>query len=163
MLTRQWRLQVGSFKRDPITMIGAERAAYVTINHTALIKELGEALDEIHWKDWEDNDYLNREQYVKELVDALHFLMNLLLIAVHRNEVGTGSISDLASEIYSRYFDKAAVNAKRQEEGYDGVSTKCSCGRDVGDLPRGELVRPGDAGAERGRICPCGRWHPDAA
>lgn len=162
MLTRQYRLQTGSFNVDPTGLRGKQRGEYVTYNHTALIKELGEALDEIDWKPWTSGDYFNRDNYVKELVDAWHFFLNLLLVAVPRNEVGSGSIVQMADEFYARYFDKAEVNARRQIDGYDGRSTKCTCGRAMEDLPRGELVRPGDNSFEYGRICPCGRWHRDA-
>jgi hypothetical protein len=58
-----------------------------------------------------------------ELIDMLHFWVNLCL-----------AIDLQPNEIKALYLNKAAINQKRQEAGYDGVSTKCvGCGRALDD------------------------------
>lgn len=80
----------------------------------ACVAELFEALDEVGWKPWATSRHLNRPGYVKELIDAWHFFMNLLLIANIDPE-----------EFYQGYLVKLETNIYRQLEDYDGVETKC--------------------------------------
>lgn len=158
MLVRQYDLQM-SMGIDPTALRGKERGEYVTMNHTALIKELGEALDEIAWKPWSvDKDTFNREAYVKELVDAFHFLMNLLLVAYEPHKMV--GIDDLAFEFFRLYIQKAEVNRQRAESGtYDGKATKCSdCGRAIEDGARRVLQDHIYQGTEyHAYTCICGR------
>jgi hypothetical protein len=61
--------------------------------------------------------WFNREAYLLELIDVLHFWCNLVLIA-----------TDDPDEILSVYLRKAEINALRQKSGYTGE--KCpTCGR----------------------------------
>lgn len=117
---RQLELQRSSFNVDPPSLGDDARDEFIRWNVVALSDELHEALDEVHWKPWADaSGWKDRDAYVKELVDALHFLVNLFLAA--------GATSE---EVALRYLAKAEVNAARQAAGYDGVSTKCDhCGR----------------------------------
>jgi hypothetical protein len=134
-LCRQYALQVTSYNTIPGKLDGEERGRYVTYNHTALIKELGEALDEIAWKPWSvDKTTFNRRLYLKELADAFHFFENLILVALLDGQ----DIPSLALEFAKMYFDKADVNTERMASGtYDGFSTKCpDCGRAVEDGER---------------------------
>lgn len=92
-------------------------------NVTATVDELHELLSEIGWKPWAKSRHINLEAARGEWIDALHFMMNLALV------LGLN-----AEEIEKRYFAKHEKNAKRQEEGYDGVSTKCpGCKRALDD------------------------------
>ena len=97
---------------------------FIHWNVTALVDELHELLGEIGWKPWAKSRHINLEAARGEFIDALHFMGNLALV------LGL----DDAKEIISRYHAKHAKNAKRQEEGYDGVSTKCpGCKRALDD------------------------------
>jgi dimeric dUTPase (all-alpha-NTP-PPase superfamily) len=106
-----------------------EKISCIRIDVLALEDELHEALAETKWKPWAKGERtIERDKYVGELVDAAHFLFNLLLIA----GVDPG-------EFHARYFEKNARNHKRQDDGYTGE--KCAaCG--------GELDRPGIAVVE---------------
>lgn len=119
---RQRQLQVNSMGVDPATVSGVERYIYLLNNFEAIADELAEARAETNWKQWthgvEHGTFHDRDAFVKELVDLLHFLVNLLLLA-----------EASADEVYNRYMAKAAVNARRQDEGYDGRSTKDATGR----------------------------------
>lgn len=140
MIRRQLELQKVGRSLDPPSMTGEERGWFAVWNHTALIKELGEALDEVAWKPWSvDKDTFNRDQFIAELVDAWHFLMNLLLLAGSVWNIPDDMMASyLSDEFYKRYIDKSAENMRRWESGtYDSKSTKCpDCGREVRDQIR---------------------------
>lgn len=92
-------------------------------NVTALTDELHEMLAEMGWKPWAKSRHINLEAARGEAIDALHFLLNIFL--------GLGMD---AEAVKLAYDNKHKKNAKRQEEGYDGVSTKCpGCGRALDD------------------------------
>ena len=91
--------------------------------HIALVDELHEALSEIGWKPWASSRHFNHDAVKGELVDAFHFFMNLCMVS---------RVS--AEDLLEGYRRKSAKNIKRQEEGYDGVSTKClRCKRALDD------------------------------
>lgn len=93
-------------------------------NVTALTDELHEMLAETGWKPWAKSRHINLDAARGEAIDAMHFLANIFL--------GLG-MND-AAEVMEAYHKKHAKNAKRQEEGYDGVSTKCpGCARALDD------------------------------
>lgn len=122
-LDLQHKLQVESFGVDPRVLSEEEAAGYIQWNVLAATDELHEALQEVRWKPWATpyGGFVDRDRYVKELVDLLHFVANLLLVA---NVTG--------EELEVAYRSKHDVNAKRQEEGYDGVQVKCvNCSRDL--------------------------------
>lgn len=125
ILQRQLYLQhIGKNRYDFTTMSTEARIVYVKEYVLALEHELHEALDEMSWKPWATREpVLDRTAYIGELIDVLHFLMNLFLVV----EVS-------ADEIYDGYIAKWAVNVSRFNGGYDGVSTKCrGCGRALDD------------------------------
>ncbi|UVT31661.1 deoxyuridine triphosphatase [Microbacterium phage Kenzers] len=94
-----------------------------TINVLAATDELHELLAETSWKPWAKADYVRLEAARGEWIDAWHFMMNL------------ANLLQLDAEaIERRYRAKRAKNIKRQEDGYDGVSTKCpGCNRALDD------------------------------
>lgn len=98
-------------------MDGDARAEYVRLNVLACENELHEALNETRWKPWTfgQSGIVDEERFGGELVDALHFLLNLFLVAGWTPE-----------RIHAGFMDKQAVNRRRQEEKYDGQSTKCA-------------------------------------
>lgn len=98
-----------------------ERCQYIKDMVLACTDELHEALQEVSWKPWtHGGKTMNRDAYVKELIDAFHFLMNLFLVA-----------GATPQEIHSKYLAKNKVNHQRQDDGYDGKE-KCSyCHREL--------------------------------
>jgi len=140
----QWRLQVDSFATDPEKLTEEDRAPFVTWNAFAAIAELVEAMQEVGWKPWATSRHLNREAFLREIVDALHFIGNLALCA-------GGHPLELGNELWKLYEQKHEINAQRQRDGYDGVSEKCphcdrelttsSINRVVGRMIQPETVR----------------------
>lgn len=93
-----------------------ERVDYVRWNILAATDELHEALAETQWKPWkkvpDDEPLIDHNRYTGELVDVLHFVINLFLVA------------DLdADEVIAKYLAKHEVNNRRHET---GVSLKCA-------------------------------------
>lgn len=122
-LDAQYELQKKSFNNDPKDLVVEDQLEWVRWNVLALQDELHEALAETGWKPWASKKFINRDAYVSELVDAFHFLMNLMLV-----------VDCSADEFLDKYFEKRGLNEKRQAEGYDGVSGKCSvCKRALDD------------------------------
>jgi len=99
------------------------RTDYVSMNLTAAMIELGEAYQEVPWKPWakvnkEEVWKEKREKFIGEIVDTLFFLSNALTAVGCTDE-----------ELARAYAAKMGVNKKRQADGYDGISTKCThCG-----------------------------------
>lgn len=123
ILDRQRELQKKHYGVDVTTLSEEERAQYIRDMSLALTDELHEALNEVGWKPWATSRHLNRQAYLGELIDVLHFWCNLVLIA-----------NTSEQELLDMYFAKADKNAKRQMEGYDGVRDKCTtCGRAFDD------------------------------
>lgn len=84
-------------------------------NHTALVVELGEFMNEVGWKTWSvPRGWVNREAAIGELVDAGHFMANMLTYL---------GVDD--DEWERRYRAKQEVNRQRQRDGYDARSRKC--------------------------------------
>jgi dimeric dUTPase (all-alpha-NTP-PPase superfamily) len=123
ILDRQRELQKKHYGVDVTTLSDEARAQYIRDMSLALADELHEALNETGWKPWATSRHVNRQAYLGELIDVLHFWCNLVLIT-NTNE----------KEILDMYFAKADKNAKRQLAGYDGVAGKCTtCGRAFDD------------------------------
>lgn len=117
-------LQEEAFGRDFSNQDPDEFADAIVMNHSALIVELSEFMAEVGWKDWATpRGWVNREAAVGELVDAAHFLANLLIRL---------DVTD--TEWEQRYRAKQEVNRNRQRSGYDGVTGKCpQCRRSYDD------------------------------
>jgi hypothetical protein len=119
----QLQLQQQSYGLDPSKMNDQEKMEFIRWNILALTDELHEALAETGWKPWAKSQHLNRDAFVGELVDSFHFFMNLMIVADCSGD-----------ELLDRYFVKRGLNAKRQEQGYDGIAGKCfSCKRALDD------------------------------
>jgi hypothetical protein len=119
-------LQAEAFGKDFSKSLDPDEFAdSIVMNSMALIKELGEFMDEVGWKDWTaPRGWVNRDQAVGELVDVGHFLANLLVRL---------DVTD--KEWEERYRAKQQVNRNRQRAGYDGVSDKCpNCRRAHDDV-----------------------------
>lgn len=128
------------------------RVHNIMINVVALTSELHEALAETSWKPWAKGEsFVRDDQFRAELIDAFHFMMNLFLHA--------GMTAD---DVWVGYAAKHGVNLKRQDDGYDGVSTKCpQCKRALDDpanvrnqvtnIPRPHMILYCVCGHELGR------------
>ena len=113
---RQLSLQNQAYGKDLVAIGnggGEAMAQEVKDNILALEDELHEALNEVGWKPWATSRHMNREAYLSELVDALHFLVNLYAL-------GGGDSMDM----FERYLKKNNRNRERQLEGYDGIKGK---------------------------------------
>lgn len=102
-----------------------EFADSIVMNHSALVIELSEFMQEVGWKDWANpRGWVRRDSALVELVDAAHFLANILVRLDVTDE-----------EWEAAYRRKQDVNRRRQAEGYDGVSDKCPhCKRSLDDI-----------------------------
>jgi hypothetical protein len=112
---RRWRwlestrvLQREAYGWEPPTDPAGQAASLKENALAALVEIAGEAVREFHWKFWShDAPWVNRENLLNEIVDAQHFLANMLV---------TIGVTD---EEYERaYRAKQAVNRKRQLDGY---------------------------------------------
>lgn len=118
-------LQRQSFGADPATLENAEKAEYIRWNHTALVVELSEALDEVDWKPWTvtQEGIRNREAFIGEMVDVLHFAANMLVAAGCSDE-----------ELTEAYEAKQQKNRDRMASGtYDGKNKCPACQRAYDD------------------------------
>lgn len=151
LLIAQGELQRDTYGHDFEKMSDEERIEFIKVNVLALTNELHEALGEVGWKPWATSRHVHSDAYLGELVDVFHFLMNLVLVLGYKEE-------DLAEMFVSRYFQKRAVNAQRQKDGYDGVSGKCpGCGRDIAEANLEERMTQASDGPEQYEtLCPCG-------
>lgn len=100
-----------------------ELVEWVRINILAAEDELHEALSEISWKPWATKSYFNREAYLGEIVDVLHFVANLLAGARITDE-----------ELNAAYLEKMERNRERQRQGYTGVDKCNGCKRAKDDI-----------------------------
>lgn len=126
MLAAQDLLQRKSYGNSPTDLLPdkpAEAINFITWNVLALTDELHELLAETGWKPWSTSEHVNLTAARSELIDAFHFFMNLALV-----------LGMDAETIYAGYMRKREKNAKRQAEGYDGISGKCpGCKRALDD------------------------------
>lgn len=104
---------------------------YVRWNMLAIDDELAEMRQAISWKPWQHDDpYADREEIIKEAVDVLHFVANIIVAAGGTDEI-----------LNKYYLEKMEKNRQRQQKGYkvkeDGV--KCSqCNRALDDVGAGD-------------------------
>jgi len=104
---------------------------YMRWNMLAIDDELAEMRQAISWKPWQhDEPYADREEIIKEAVDVLHFVANIIVAAG-----GTDEVLDRL------YLEKMEKNKKRQLEGYlvKSKGVKCSlCYRAIDDVGVGK-------------------------
>jgi hypothetical protein len=108
-------------KEYPIS--GQALTDYIVINTVAAEDELHEALNEVSWKPWASAEFMNREAFIGELVDCLHFIGNML--------VGV----DFTDEEFTKaYSEKMIRNRDRMTHGYTGLEKCRSCKRSKDDV-----------------------------
>lgn len=126
-LTSTRQLQEEAFGVDftALTSDPDELADSIVMNHSALVVELSEFMNEVGWKNWATpRGWINRDAAVGELVDVAHFLANIL--------VRLGVTDDEWERLYQV---KQNVNRARQRSGYTGRGEKCPrCHRAYDDV-----------------------------
>jgi dimeric dUTPase (all-alpha-NTP-PPase superfamily) len=119
----QKRVYAGSSPAELLPEDVAGAVEFIHWNVTALTDELHELLGETSWKPWAEGDYINLTAAKSELIDALHFLLNLALV-----------LNMDAEELTEKYFAKRKKNIDRQHAGYNGRKGKCpGCRRALDD------------------------------
>lgn len=116
-------LQEKSFGHELPKALDGDLVGYVVTNVLAATDELHEALNEVSWKPWAAAEFVNREAFIGELVDTLHFVGNLL--------VGVGCTDE---ELNSAYLEKMERNRLRQQVGYTGLEKCSDCKRALDDI-----------------------------
>ena len=100
---------------------------YVRWNMLAIDDELAEMRQAISWKPWQhDEPYADREEVIKEAVDVLHFVANIICA------MGTTD-----AEFSTLYQEKMTRNKDRQLGGYKvkDAGKKCAlCTRAIDDV-----------------------------
>jgi hypothetical protein len=92
---------------------------YIRWNMLAIDDELAEVRKAISWKPWQHDDpYADRKEIVKECVDVLHFVANILCAAGATDE-----------ELDVEYLAKMQKNADRQRKGYKVLDAGMKCTR----------------------------------
>ena len=144
------KLQETSFGVNYDELIGDKLADYLLVNAFSVNDEIAEAMKEFRWKSWSTGrgEFTDRDAFIDELVDAVHFIANAAVAAGATDE-----------EWERRYRAKQARNAKRQEHGYDSKAIKClSCRRELdkpGALKRVALTWQGQADSGYSALIKC--------
>jgi dimeric dUTPase (all-alpha-NTP-PPase superfamily) len=106
-LASQRRLQEQTFGVDFKKMSTADAARYLTWNTFAAFVEVAEVQVEFSWAPWaQDEPFVNRDRVRDEVIDALHFLGNMLVAVGVTDE-----------ELARAYQDKDSVIRSRQASG----------------------------------------------
>jgi dimeric dUTPase (all-alpha-NTP-PPase superfamily) len=80
---------------------------YLDWNLTAAVQELAEVREEFSWKPWaKDEPFVNRVRVREEIIDALHFLGNMLTVM---------GVTD--KELAEAYQKKQEINRARAASG----------------------------------------------
>lgn len=116
-LVEQYVNQRTAYGVNPPMLSGEEKVEFIRWNILAALRELTEMLNLVDgWKPWQQQrdsagEFKDRNEFVEEGVDVLHFVANLLLTA--------GCFDHELSEVWA---EKQRVNAARQAGGqYGGV------------------------------------------
>ena len=127
------RLQTDVYKIDYEAMTGDgpdkinNLIEYIRWNMLAIDDELAEMRQPISWKPWQhDAPYADREEVIKEAVDVLHFVANIIVACGGTDE-----------ELNHFYLQKMEKNRKRQAVGYEvrAEGVKClGCTRAIDDV-----------------------------
>ena len=142
VLFKKWlkktrKLQKEVYKIDYASMEGDRPeninnlVEYIRWNMLAIDDELAEMRQAISWKPWQhDEPYADREELIKEAVDVLHFVANIIVAA--------GGTDKVLDEFYVAKMEK---NRARQTAGYkvkaEGI--KCTvCSRALDDVAASE-------------------------
>jgi len=93
---------------DFSTMTEKAKVEYIRLMLTCVNVESVEALGWLNWKPWKKTQVeFNRREFINEIVDIQHFLINVLLV-VDCDE----------KEFCQAFFNKNHENVERQKKGY---------------------------------------------
>lgn len=109
MFERQYALQQEVFGLDEVLADPEKRAMWFTQMMFGLTDEVHEAAEHVGWKHWATSRHIDTDAFGSELIDALHFLIALLIASDWPADV-----------VYGSYMAKADVIERRQREGHDG-------------------------------------------
>ena len=128
MLFQTWlaetrKLQIESFGTDPAALEGDELLAYLFVQTFAATDEMHEASQEFSWKTWSSKKFLNRKEFIKENVDALHFIAN-----------GLVAVKCTDAELTELYQAKMQVNRDRMANNYTNENKCSECKRALDDV-----------------------------
>lgn len=122
---------------NPAERTGDAMAQHVRDMVIALEDELHEAMAECGWKPWATSRHFNAEPFMKELVDAWHFFMNLMLVNAHHLGM---TPSEYADAFTRAYIAKNVINRDRHEKGdYTGTNKCPRCHRDLNEVEADHL------------------------
>lgn len=122
MLAMQRELQKEYTGQDPVTLLPEAKMEYIRSQSLALTDEIHEVLAETGWKPWASSNHINLEAYKREMVDAWHFFMNLMLV-----------VGMTADDLAQGYDEKQKLNWKRIKDGYTGLKKCPKCKRAYDD------------------------------
>lgn len=90
---------------------------YLRWNMLAIDDELAEVRKAISWKPWQaDEPYVDRKEVLKECVDVLHFVANIIC-----------AVGGTDKELNEEYLAKMQKNADRQKKGYRVLDPGMKC------------------------------------
>lgn len=108
---------------------------YLRWNMLAIDDELAEVRKAISWKPWQHDDpYVDRREVLKECVDVLHFVANIIC-----------AVGGTDAELNEEYLAKMQKNADRQKKGYRVLDAgmKCiACARALDDYDTDNCREP---------------------
>ena len=105
---------------DTCEMDESERVKWLLNYSRALSQETAELVDSVPWKWWAKYQTLDLHNVKIEIVDMLHFLVSLALVA--------GMTAD---DFHRLYVGKNALNHERQDSGYVRKSEDDNIGLDA--------------------------------
>lgn len=80
---------------------------YFNLMYIGCITELSEVMENTKWKPWKKSSHNDIGKVKEELVDVLHFFINMCLACNFTSE-----------ELYHMYIEKNNENNRRQNNGY---------------------------------------------
>lgn len=80
---------------------------FINLAYIGVMTEASEALEQTPWKPWKSSMVYNPDKFRKELIDLLHFVVNLFLAS-----------GMSAEDVYKAYMNKHRINMNRQKGGY---------------------------------------------
>lgn len=92
---------------DPDNMDEVEREDHISTMAVALADESFEILRETNWKPWKAKKPIDGEKIKTEIVDALHFILELAILS-----------GMTWQDLYDKYMEKMLINIDRQKNGY---------------------------------------------
>ena len=106
MFRQQRRFQARFYRLSDMTV--SERQAYLQLMLTCINVEQVEALNWLSWKPWRKQVVsFNRYEFINELVDIQHFLINCLL-----------AVGCTPRQFTKQFLNKGKENVARQKRSY---------------------------------------------